>query len=335
MKLIKGNIIKKYGILFVLIISFLCGCADLDNESGTSQKWTPDKDVTIICGYGAGGSTDLFARLVAEELEKRWNVSVIVKNIEGGSGAVGTTECYYAKPDGYTVFISNGATITQSVLGEVEWKYSDFTNIAKIIDEDEILCVKGDSDIHSINDLINLCNEDSGKISIGVAGAGGFTYLAAQRFIKEFELDVKVVAYNSGSETVTAVMGGFVDFCIQQPAEVYSGIKSERLRGIAIMTDGRHDSEILKDVPTITEQGYDLLTYQWRGISAPGGLPDNVTDEWTAAISDICEDKEFEKKVNEVLFARISLLTAEEMNVFMDNESQWIRDVMLDLGMLE
>lgn len=334
MKYIKKNA-KKYIVMIIIVISMLCGCGKNVTNNTINGKWVPKKDITIICGYGAGGSTDLFARIIAEQLEKRWNVNVIVKNVEGGSGTVGTTECYYSSADGYTVFISNGATITQSKLGEVEWNYDEFTNIAKVIDEDEILCVNGDSNITSLDDLIRLCNEKPGQISIGVAGVGGFTYLAAQRFIKEFELDVKIVAYNSGSEAVTAVMGGFVDFCIQQPAEVYSGISSGRLKGIAIMSEKRHNNEVLADIPTMIEQGYDFQTYQWRGISAPTNLPINVVEEWSAVIDEICSDEEFINKVDEILYARVNLLKLNDMSKFMDDENQWIKNVMKDLDMLE
>lgn len=324
------------GMIFLLIVSFLCACANNNvNIDTNSGNWKPTKTVTIICGYGVGGSSDLFARILAKELSGYWNVNVVVNNIEGASGAVGTTQCFNAVPDGYTVFVSNGATITQSVQREFDWSYLDFTNIAKIIDEDEILCVSNSSGIDSLDKLIKLCKEKPGKVSIGVAGVGGYTYLAAERFIKEYNLDVKVVPYNSGAEVVSAVMGGFVDFCIQQPAELYSGIESEKLKAIVIMAEDRHISTVLNNIPTSKEQNADFVMKQWRGISAPRNLPDEVKSEWMNALHEISLKESFRNDVDSILHARVDLICGSEFDGFLDEENAWIEITMKDIGLVD
>lgn len=321
-------------VLMMILVLGLCACGNKVKGINT-DTWKPNKTVTIICGYGVGGSSDLFARIVAKELSEYWGVEVIVKNVEGASGAIGTTECFYSKPDGYTVFVSNGATITQSVQGEVEWKYSDFTNIAKLIDEDEILCVSSSSNINSLGDLISICKKNPGKMSIGVAGVGGYTYLAAQRFIEEQNLDVKVVAYNSGAEVVTAVMGGFVDFCIQQPAELYSGIKSKKLKPISIMAIDRHSNAVLSGIRTAREQDVDFVMNQWRGISAPAHISDKVKVEWVNALKYITKSKNFVSDVENILHARVSLICDSDFKAFLDEENTWVRNIMKEIGLVK
>ena len=332
----KKCIVKRIITITLMIVSVLglCACESNTVDSG-SETWKPDRTVTIICGYGVGGSSDLFARIVAKELSEYWGVDVIVKNVEGASGAIGTTECFYSIPDGYTVFVSNGATITQSVQGEVEWNYSDFTNIARVIDEDEILCVSSSSNINSLKELISLCKKKPREMSIGVAGVGGYTYLAAERFIKEYNLDVKVVPYNSGAEVVSAVMGGFVDFCIQQPAELYSGIESEKLKAIVIMAEDRHISTVLNNIPTSKEQNADFVMKQWRGISAPRNLPDEVKSEWMNALHEISLKESFRDDVDSILHARVDLICGSEFDGFLDEENAWIEITMKDIGLVD
>lgn len=312
----------------------LCACGN-NLKTDSADTWKPSKTVTIICGYGVGGSSDLFARVVAKKLSEYWGVDVIVKNVEGVSGAIGTTECFYSEPDGYTVFVSNGATITQSVQGEVEWKYSDFTNIAKVIDEDEILCVSSSSNTNSLEELIDLCKANPGKMSIGVAGVGGYTYLAAERFIEEQNLDVKVVAYNSGAEVASAVMGGFVDFCIQQPAELYSGIESKKLKPLSIMAIDRHSNALLSDIKTAKEQNVEFVMAQWRGISAPANIPDEAKEEWINALKCITESKSFASDVDNILHARVSLVCDSAFVTFLDEENAWVEEIMKEIGLVE
>lgn len=113
--------------------------------------------------------------------------------------------------------------------------------------------------VNSMSEFISYCKEHPGEVCIGFAGVGGFTYLAAQKFIADMGIDVKTVAYDSGSEVVTAVMGGFVDFCMQQPAELASGLESGALKCLATMSDEHHPSELLASVPTSKEEGLNLL----------------------------------------------------------------------------
>ena len=306
--------------------------SDADNSEAT--VWVPTDDVTILCGYSAGGSTDLFARLVAQYLSNYWGVNVIVDNVTGGSGAIAMTQCLQSAPDGLTVTISNGASLTLSASGNVDWSYSDFTNLAKLIDEDELLCVKSDSQFNSMSEFISYCKEHPGEVSIGFAGVGGFTYLAAQKFIADMGIDVKTVAYDSGSEVVTAVMGGFVDFCMQQPAELASGLESGALKCLATMSDEHHPSELLASVPTSKEEGFEFITTQWRGISAPGDLPENIKEGWLTALKAVADDPDFQNDATNSLLARVNPLLGSDMDEFMDADYKWIEPLMQQLGLI-
>lgn len=196
------------------------------------------------------------------------------------------------------------------------------------------MCVKSDSQFNSMSEFISYCKEHPGEVSIGFAGVGGFTYLAAQKFIADMGIDVKTVAYDSGSEVVTAVMGGFVDFCMQQPAELASGLESGALKCLATMSDEHHPSELLASVPTSKEEGFEFITTQWRGISAPGDLPENIKEGWLTALKAVADDPDFQNDATNSLLARVNPLFGSDMDEFMDADYKWIEPLMQQLGLI-
>lgn len=326
-------------LLTVVALTMVCfvGCEEKPNKSVNSNSNSgsnfPNKSINMIVGYGAGGSTDIFARLVAKYLEQKWNVSVVVNNVTGGSGAVGFTQALQQTADGYTVTISNGASLTLSESGNVDWKYNDFDNLAKMIDEDEVLLVSKDCPYNSLEEFIEAAKANPKSLSVGFAGLGGFTHLAAAKFINDMGIEVNNIGYNSGSEAVVAVLGGFVDFCQQQPAEFAAQFEAGELKALGIMSKERHPSELLSGIPTSKEQGIDFLVSQWRGISAPKGLPEDVRKIWEDTLAEIAADPEFQKEVEETLLSRVNCITGEEFESFMDSEAAWIAPLLKELGM--
>lgn len=291
------------------------------------------KNINMIVGYSAGGSTDIFARLVAKYVEQKWGCTVVVQNVTGGSGAVGFQQCLDSAADGYTVTISNGASLTLSESGNYDWTYKDFDNLAKIIDEDELLCVKADAPYNDLNEFVEYAKANPGKMTVGFAGLGGFTHLAAAKFIHDMGVEVNNIGYDSGSEAVTAVLGGFVDFCQQQPAETASTLESGDLKALAIMSTERHPSELLANVPTAKEQGVDFLVAQWRGISAPKGLPTEARTAWETCLAEIAADPAFQAEVESTLLSRVNCVTGQEFEDWMDSEAAWIGPLMDELGL--
>lgn len=320
-------------IAFLLVLSMISiaisGCGKSKNTSA-EEEW-PKKDITIIVGYGPGGSTDTFARLLAKQLEKEFGRSVIVSNVAGGGGAVGYAQTLASKADGYTVVVSNGSLLTLGGIGDVDYTFEDFDNIGRVIVEDEAICVSKDSSFETINDLVNYAKENPGKLKVGFAGLGGFTHLASMQFLKTAEIEVDPVGYGSGSEAVAALMGGFVDMIIQQPGEIYSQYKGGELNILATIGTERHP--LLSEIPTCKEEGIDLELYQWRGISAPKGIPMNAKIAWINAIEKAIEDPEFNKEVQEVLLANKKLLIDKDFETWLDFESKWINPLIEELGL--
>lgn len=329
---------KKIALLLVsvLLISTLVACGDSGKEEGVSGGTAvefPEKTVTIIVPYSAGGSTDVFARVLGKYLEPIFDESVVINNVSGGGGAVGFNNTLTSKPDGYTVTISNGASLTLGGIGGVDFEYDDFDNLARVIVEDLVVGVHKDSPINSIEDLINYEDDTGEKIKYGFAGLGGFTHLASEQFIKEVGINVDSVGYGSGSEAVAGLLGGFVDVIAQQPAEILAQYEAGEFKALAIMGDERHPD--FPDVPTLKEEGVDLQLYQWRGISGPKGMPEEVKNIWMNALKEVANNEEFNKQVVEVLGANINYIEGEEFETWMDEEAAWIYALIEELGLKE
>ncbi|MBR0597589.1 tripartite tricarboxylate transporter substrate binding protein [Clostridiales bacterium BAD-6] len=321
-----------------LLAAVLAGCSSKKEAGGDAKAQSvefPTKSINMIVGYSAGGSTDIFARLVAKYLEDLWGQTVVVTNVNGGGGAIGFTQTLQNKPDGYTVTISNGASLTIGASGNVDFTYQDFDNLGRMIIEDEVLLVSKDSPYTSLQDLIEDAKTNPGKLKVGFAGLGGFTHLAAAKFINDTGMKVGNIGYGSGSEAVVGVMGDFVDFCMQQPGEFASQFEAGELKALAIMSDERHPSDALANIPTAKEQGVDFATYQWRGISAPKGLPEEVKTKWEEALTEIANNPEFQAEVEEILLARVDCITGDEFESWLDSEDAWISPLMKELGLTE
>lgn len=318
----------------VLVLMSMVGCSNQQASEGEGTEaeavW-PEKNVNIIVGYGAGGSTDTFARILAKHLEPVIGQPIVVSNVPGGGGAVGYSQTLTSKADGYTVVVSNGSLLTLGGIGNVDFGYGNFDNIARVIAEDETVCVSKNSEFKTVSEMVEYAKANPGELKVGFAGVGGFTYLAANQFIASTGIDVEGVGYGSGSEAVAGLLGGFVDFIVQQPGEIYSQYKGGELKVLATMGDERHP--LLTEIPTCKEEGFDLELYQWRGISAPKDVPDDVKDAWYKALNEVQQSEEFRAEITEVLLANTNYVEGQEFEGWLQSESDWIYPLIDTLGL--
>lgn len=327
-------------VVMSLLSAMVVGCSGGGKEAGNdeagagneveSEAW-PSSGLNIIVGYGPGGSTDIFARILAKHLEKDLGQTVIVTNVEGGGGAVGYSEALKSKADGSNVVVSNGSLLTLGGAGNVEFGYEDFDNLGRVIVEDEAVCVGKDAPWDSVPELIEYAKANPGELKVGYAGMGGFTHLASSQFIEFNGMEVEGVGYGSGAEAVTALLGGFVDLVIQQVGEVYSQYEAEELKILGIMGDERHP--LLPDTPILSEDGIDLELYQWRGISGPSGMPEEAKQGWIEAMDRVQKSEEFRKEVTEVLLANVNYISGDEFEAWLEDEASWIYPLIEELGL--
>ena len=254
-----------------MIVAVAAGLVAAGVAFSVSAAGYPEKPITFVVPYSAGGSSDTLVRGMQPFLEKALGGTIVPKNVTGGGGAVGMSQALFSsKADGYTVTLPSNAVYGLEGLGNVPWKHGDFDTIARIITEDYSITVRADSDWKTLEEFIDHVKANPGKVKMGFSGFGSSTHIVAAAFAEKFGLKFQFVPYKGGAKTVAATMGGHIDVNTHHPAETKAGVDAGKLRVLATM--GAKRSNLFPDVPTMKELGYEWELLQWRGVAMPKGV---------------------------------------------------------------
>jgi tripartite-type tricarboxylate transporter receptor subunit TctC len=249
----------------------------LGADGASAQSGFPDKGLTLIVAYGAGGGTDVTARLLAKDLEATIGQPVTVQNITGGGGWNGWSAIAGAQPDGYTIGYINIPNMYAGYLdpniGRDETLES-FTPLMNHVIDYCVWAVRADSPYQSLGDLVEAAKADPGSISITAHGHGNDDHLAILAMERDTDSKFSVVHNQSTADSKAQVLGGHVDVLGANVSEVAADVDAGDLRILGVMAAQR--SQFLPDAPTFTEQGYDQVWSVSRGIAAPAGLPEDI-----------------------------------------------------------
>ena len=259
-----------------------------------AQEWQPDRVIRLVVPFGAGGSTDIIARVLAVKISTTLGQQVVIENKAGAGGIVGTTFVRDAKPDGYTLLMTTiGFGANQALYRNREKKLpfdpvKDFTPVTQLVNMPTVLVVHPGVPARSAKELVDLAKAKSGTLTFGSAGLGTINHLAGE-FIKALTgAKITHVPYRSGAAASTAVVSGEISMLFATTPPAIAFIQSGRL--IPLATSGSGKLALLPDVPPMgaTIPGFDVV--EWQGIVGPAGMPKNVVDrlhkEITAALKD-------------------------------------------------
>ena len=271
------NIIKKLKLFIgILILPLII--------SSNSYAF-PDKGLTLIVAYGAGGGTDVTARLLAKDLEATIGHPVTVKNVTGGGGWNGWGTIAASSPDGYTIGYINVpnmyAGYLDKTIGRTE-NLDSFTLLMNHVTDYCVWAVRKDSPYQSVKDVIDAAKKNPGTISITAHGNGNDDHLAILRMQDITGDEFKVVMNKSTADSKTQVLGGFVDVLGANVSEVAGQVKSGELRLLGVMSE--KENKFLPGGKTFKQQGFDQVWAVSRGIAAPAGLPADVQKSLLAAL---------------------------------------------------
>lgn len=286
----------------------------------------PDKGMTLIVAYGAGGGTDTTARLLAADLENTIGYPVTVQNITGGGGWNGWGSIAAADTDGYTIGYINIPNMYSGYLNPEmmrEENLDSFTPLMNHVTDYCVWAVKPDSPFNSVADVIEAAK--AGKVSITAHGAGGDDDLAIQRLEKMNDVEFAVVHNKSTADSKTQVLGGNVDVLAANVSEVAAQMASGELRVLGVMAP--EASGFLPGVPTFREQGFDQVWSVSRGIAGPAGLPDDIAAKIMAALeATITSDSH--RAAAEKLSLAPEIVKGAEYKAFLKNTEQEIKSLM-------
>jgi tripartite-type tricarboxylate transporter receptor subunit TctC len=276
------------------VLSFLLCAASL--PALAADQW-PQRPVTLVVPYAAGGNTDTMARVVADRLGKALGQAVIVENRGGAGGMIAAQYVARAKPDGYTLFFGTVTQIsTASYTNKIRFDpLTDFVPVANVGGNPYVIAARKDAPFHSLAELIQYAKAHPGKLAVGHAGVGGLTHLSAVLFMRRAGIQGTLIPYKGAAPALTDVLGGQIDFYSGNLSEVLPYAKGDSLQLLAVSSDKRVPQ--LPDVPTISETFPDYDVGTWNGILAPAGTPETVIDLLAAEMTKIHADKSFQNKL--------------------------------------
>jgi tripartite-type tricarboxylate transporter receptor subunit TctC len=255
----------------------------------------PDRPITMILAFPAGGGTDIAARPLAKVMEKHLGQPVVIQNRPGASGGIGFTELARARPDGYTIGFINTPTIVTIPIERPDTRFwlDDFAPIVNIVDDPGAVWVLPDSPLRTVADLVAEAKRRPGQISYGTSGIGSDDHLAMLALERVAGIKLLHIPFAGGAPVRTATLARQIELAVTNMGEAIGDYRQGQLRPIGQMGVTRW--EVMPNVPTFREQGFDVVEGSMRGLAAPAGVPQPVFDRLVEAARKTTEDPEWQQ----------------------------------------
>jgi tripartite-type tricarboxylate transporter receptor subunit TctC len=299
--------------------------------SAKAQEW-PAKQVNFIVPFSAGGTTDLFGRLLSQHMQKNFDKPFIVENKPGAGGNIGAGQVAKAAPDGYTFLVGTVSThaINPFLYSKLPYDtVKDFQPVSLIARLPNILVVHPSLPANNVQELIAYLKANPDKLSYGSSGAGTSIHLAAELFKIKTGTTMTHVPFRSSGDIMNNLTGGHINLAFDNITLAWPQVKAGRLRALAVSSTER--SAIAPEVPTVAETipGFDATS--WHGVFAPAGVPKPIVDKMAAEMKRILELPDVKEKLFE-LGAVASPMSPEEFAKFIDAERAKWADVVKASG---
>ncbi|MGH1350990.1 MAG: Bug family tripartite tricarboxylate transporter substrate binding protein [Methyloligellaceae bacterium] len=267
------------------ILTAIATALAMSLSTGAALAEYPEKPITVIVPYGAGGDSDLTTRVWADAMEKRLGVPVVVINKAGGGGVVGTAFVAAAKNDGYTLINAGlGNMLVTPNFSQTPYTFDSFTPIVKMTAVPLAVVVAKDSPYNTFDEFI--AGAKAGRVTQGSWGAASSGTTLATIIADQAGYDVKYVHGNTTAESMVSVVGGHIDSAVSFPPAFGPHVKSGAAKVLVI----NQEMEDYPNVPTFADYGISGSFEGWSGVFAPAGVPDEVVEKLVAATADALKD---------------------------------------------
>lgn len=301
------------------------------------QGWTPDRPIEIVIPSGPGSGTDLIGRQLQHILASKKLVpsAVLATNRAGGGGAVGLHYLNQYPGSGHYLYVTSPTLLTSFITGTTSVNYMHVTPVAQLFNEYVVFAVAANSKIRDARMLMDLLLKDPASVSIGLATAlGNANHIAIAGAYKAAGGDakrLKIVVFKSGSEGLTAALGGHVDVNVIGAVAAIPYMQSGKMRAIAI-TSPKRQVGALAAVPTLMEQRIDAASGQWRGLVGPRGMSEAHTEYWDQVLAKLVATPEWSQVLATNVWESMFLRSAESRK-FLDTEFQELQAILGNLGL--
>ncbi|MGQ4273108.1 tripartite tricarboxylate transporter substrate binding protein BugD [Terrihabitans sp. B22-R8] len=251
----------------------------------------PDRAITMVVPFAAGGPTDTVTRLVAESMSKDLGQQIVVDNVGGAGGSLGAGRVAKADPDGYTLLLHHiGMATADTLYRRLAYKtLEDFDYVGLVTDVPMVIVSKPRFEPNDLKSLIEYVKANKDTVTYANAGIGAASHLCGMLFMSAIQTPLTTVPYKGTGPALTDLMGGQVDFMCDQTTNTTNQIKEGKIKAYATTTAERLKN--LPDIPTAAEAGLaDFQVGIWHGIYAPKGTPKEALDKLTAALQEALKD---------------------------------------------
>jgi tripartite-type tricarboxylate transporter receptor subunit TctC len=275
--------------------------AALSFASAAHAQDFPKHPVTMIVPFAAGGTSDVIARAVAEEMGKALGQPVVIENVAGAGGSTALARAARADADGYTVAIGNAGTsaATYTIYPKLPFTPDSFAPIAMVAKTFGIVALRKDFPAKNLQEFIAYAKKNPGKINLGHAGVGSSNYLICKSFVQAAGIDVTLVGYRGAAPALTDAIGGQIDGVCDAAASVSQAIDDKLVRGLVVGSTVRLAT--LPDLPTSAEAGLPEFEAQgWNGLFAPKGTPPAIIEKLNAAARTAVESEPVKRRFHDL-----------------------------------
>jgi len=326
-----------FGAVALTVMAVLASvCGNLyaaENPKGLADY--PSRYIELTIPFAPGGGVDLFGRTVAQLLNDQKIVTrtIQVVNKPGAGGSVGMALMVQRKGDAYSLLgIAIHAVATPLTLG-TPYSYKDMTPIAKVFSEYQMMVVRTESPIRSLKDVEAALHKDPGGLSIGGASLGNADHIAASLFAKAIGVDPTQLRYipYSGGESNPAIMGGHVDVGMGG-LDLIPHVEAGRMRVLALTSPKRLGGRF-QQLPTFTEQGYNVVNENWRGIFGPPEMPAAVVQYWKSALTKLVQSAAWKAELEKNQW--VNTFETDTFRASLDKDNETYSTLLKQLGLLK
>ena len=264
--------------------------AETEAADKPAETAYPTKEITLLVPFNAGGSSDIVARLFAEHAKKYCDQPFVVVDNGGGGGVPATTEFLSFPADGYSIeYAASAPTCTQSVLSDIPYSVEDDIDYLCQVNMDDLcIVVRSDCPASTMEEFVDWVKNND---LVWGASNGGVHYFASLAMMADLGISATYVPTDGGSDSVAKLLGSHVDYVTIHPSEVFSSYTNGETKIIGIMSEER--CELLPDVPTLKEQGYDYIFAVLKGFIVQPGIDPAVRAKLLEICKSVLEDEEF------------------------------------------
>jgi tripartite-type tricarboxylate transporter receptor subunit TctC len=313
-------------LLTRLLRPLLCGALALAGAAAVAQV------TTIVVPFNAGGATDSYVRLIAEEMTKQ-GIQTIVENKPGASGMIAAGHVARSKPDGLTLFMGSNSTLANNIVLFQKMPYDPataFTPVTHIGYQPSILIARANAPFSSLKEYVDHAKTGAGKVTRASVGAGNITNLAGVMLDKAAGISTNHIPYTGDPLAIQALLADQVDVYVGTLTLALPHAQSGKLKILGVFDDKR--LEQLPNVPTMKEAGYALNAYAWYCFVAPAGTPADVVQKLNRTVNDILQNKDFATRAAGLGVVRRGG-TPQELGKFIQAEYDRWAPVLTELGL--